>query len=88
MGVSPAHLASGVKIERIKHLSRGIYQNTDYKTSPKHFRWEELMEAAHWVQRGVFASFPRWLITPSPIKSLDNTGWRYLTEPLLKEGPM
>lgn len=53
LGVSPAHLGYYIKTGQIKRLGRGIYQGTNYKTSPKNFRWEELIDTVNSVPGGV-----------------------------------
>lgn len=53
LGVSPVHLAYYIKKGKIKRLSRGIYQSTNYEGALENFRWEDLIEAVNSVPRGV-----------------------------------
>jgi predicted transcriptional regulator of viral defense system len=51
LGVHPALLSYYVKQGKLKRLSRGVYQNTEY--SPLGFQWIDLIEAVYGVNGGV-----------------------------------
>ncbi len=52
LGVHPSVLNHYVKTGRIKRISRGIYQGSEYK-NPYAFRFEDLVEAVYSVKGGV-----------------------------------
>ncbi|MEX0962224.1 MAG: type IV toxin-antitoxin system AbiEi family antitoxin domain-containing protein [Simkaniaceae bacterium] len=53
LGVSSALLGYYVKTGQIQRLGRGIYQGIDYRSTPKNFRWEDLIDAVNSVPGGV-----------------------------------
>ncbi|MCK4934213.1 MAG: type IV toxin-antitoxin system AbiEi family antitoxin domain-containing protein [Simkaniaceae bacterium] len=53
LGVSTALLGYYVKTGQIRRLGRGIYQGIDYQSSPKNFRWKDLIDAVNSVPGGV-----------------------------------
>jgi len=53
LGVSSAHLAYFIKKGKLKRLSRGIYQSSDYHGIPENFQWEDLIDAVNSVPGGV-----------------------------------
>ncbi len=52
-GVSTAQLGYYVKTGKIRRLGRGVYQGTDYQSSPENFMWEDLIDAVSSVPGGV-----------------------------------
>lgn len=52
LGVSPSVLNHYVKIGRIKRVSRGVYQGSEYRNLSA-FRWQDLVEAVYSVKGGV-----------------------------------
>ncbi len=52
LGVHPSVLSHYVKTGRIKRVSRGVYQGSEYH-NPSAFRWQDLVEAAYSTKGGV-----------------------------------
>lgn len=52
LGVHPSTLNHYVKTGRIKRVSRGVYQGSEYR-NPSAFRWKDLVEAVYSVKAGV-----------------------------------
>lgn len=53
LGISPSLLHHYFRSGRLKRLSRGIYQSSEYKSPEGNFQWEDLIEAVNSVPGGV-----------------------------------
>lgn len=53
LGISTSVLHHYCKSGRLKRLSRGIYQSSEYKSPVGNFQWEDLIEAVHSIPGGV-----------------------------------
>ena len=52
LGIHPSILSHYVKNGRLKRISRGVYQGTDYH-NPSLFQWHDLIESVHTIKGGV-----------------------------------